>query len=175
MIVREDVEAVQPTIKTRKPSTRRSSRRASDSFQYTANDMHHSVWSALFYLVRLVFFVQEDVHGFFCTHCVDTFNLLAAFTNDDVQVLTESQMLRIEAAFRLVHSEIDHLFLPFVKTPTYWDKAGRYLDIQFLVDFVKSYQHRTFETPMNRQQSKEMREHFRHFLNLFDEDRRLTM
>lgn len=173
MVVHDDVESSGPPTITEKKK-RRSKRRASHSFVYTKNDMETSVWGALFYLVRLVFMVEDDVRGVFCRQCERAFELLAKFTHDDKIMLTQTQMNQIETAFQLVHPEIDHVFLPFVTTPTYWEKASLYLDVTFLVDFVKRYERRTLSLDMNKKKLKEVREHFRHFLNLFDDDRRVT-
>lgn len=141
MIVHSDVEYDHPKWRTdaerrreKKRNRSGSRRRMSHSSKSTPHESPPNVYSTL----MSVIFVVSNIRPAAAQHA---FEVLASFTSDERRPLTEDDVIVLEDVINAMDHRIDHVFLPWVQTPSLQDRAHDYLDIPFLVSTITHIGH----------------------------------
>lgn len=176
MVVREDVVGQAPQTQgarerhaRRKASAGSRRRRSLDRISHKKDSASPTVYQVL---IHLIFAIAS----FRPMYAQDAFDTLASLTSSRKRSVTEEESMHLEEAFNVLHHGLDHLFMPWVRTPSLRGEAVAVLDLPFLVDVVLALEREAVHLPeVTKREVQAMRRPVDKFLRLVGATRRQTM
>ena len=103
-------------------------------------------------------------------------NEVASLTSSKKRALTEDEVVHLEHLFNALCSELNHIFLPWIRTPSMRGSAEDYLDVSFIVDVVDRVASKTIPSDATEKEMDEIMKPVKHLRRMLEvPKRRLTV
>lgn len=103
-------------------------------------------------------------------------NEVASLTSSKKRSLTEDEVVHIEHLFNALCGELNHLFLPWIRTPSMRGNAEDYLDLGFIMDVIDRVVSKTIPPDSTQKEVNELTKPVKHLRQMLKvPKRRLTI